>query len=185
MGKSKQRDVFNDSTVSPGPNYNQEKDLGKITVKTFKFSNDEKMKSVRSITPGPGNYQTKPAFGQEGKKNSMGMRTEPINSSKYNPGVGSYNVADRNKPNPKGYKIMDGKRTETFAAKDPDNPGPGDYAPEKVKSNKHKFSMGATNSTTGIHGRNEKSHRNKPGVGDYDVNKSLKDGPKVITFYFF
>ena len=64
-----------------------------------------------------------------------------------------------------------------------ENPAPGNYSP-KVKQ-AGGFSMGATNSTTGIHGRNEKSHRNKPGVGDYDVNKSLKDGPKVITFYFF
>ena len=65
-----------------------------------------------------------------------------------------------------------------------ENPAPGNYSPKMKNGNGSKFSMGATNSTTGIHGRNEKSHRNKPGVGDYDVNKSLKDGPKVITFSF-
>ena len=118
--------------MSPGPKYQYEKDPGKNSVKSYKFSNDEKMKGVRSITPGPGNYETKPAFGKEGKKSSMGLKTELINSSKYNPGPGTYNLADKNKPNPKGYKIVEGKKQETFAPKDPENPGPGQYTPDKV-----------------------------------------------------
>ena len=168
--------------MSPGPKYQYEKDPGKNSVKSYKFSNDERMKGVRSITPGPGNYETKPAFGKEGKKSSMGLKTELINSSKYNPGPGTYNLADKNKPNPKGYKIVEGKKQETFAPKDPENPGPGQYTPDKVNNTKlPKWSMGTNNVSTSHHGIIEKSLRGNPGVGDYDVNKSLKNGPKVIT----
>ena len=81
---------------------------------------------------------------------------------------------------------MEGKKTETFAPLNPDNPGPGNYAPEKINNNKqHKYSMGANNVSTSLHGKLEKSNRNKPGVGDYDVNKSQKEGPKVIIFFIF
>lgn len=179
MGTSTQRDVFNETTASPGPKYIYQKKPTE-TTKSYKFASDRKMKSPRSITPGPGNYETKTPFGKEGKKNTMGMRTEEINSSKYNPGVGSYNVAERNKPKAKGYKIMDGKKEEVFKPKDPDNPGPGLYTPSKVdKSKQPQWTMGAHTPATSLHGKNQKSHGDKPAPGQYDHNKSLKDGPKV------
>jgi len=186
IGKSTQRDVFNETTVSPGPKYTYEKDLGKPSARAYKFSNDEKMKSIRSITPGPGNYETKPVFGKEGKKNTMGLKTELINSSKYNPGPGTYNLAEKNKTNPKSYKMVDGKRQETFVPKDPDNPGPGCYTPEKVvNKNNPKWSFGEKTVSTSMHGKLEKSHGGKPAPGSYEVNKALKDGPKVqINFNF-
>lgn len=155
-------------------------------MKAYKFSSDRKMKSPRSITPGPGNYDTKAAFGREGKKYQMGMRTEEINSSKYNPGVGSYNLAERNKPNPKSYKIMDGKRDEPFKPKDPDNPGPGLYTPQKLNKDKQpQWTMGAHTPATSLHGRIQKSHGDKPGPGQYNVDKNMKDGHKVYNYTFF
>lgn len=182
IGKSSQRDVFNTSTVSPGPIYEYEKDISK-TARSYKFSNDEKMKPIRSLTPGPGNYETKPAFGKEGKKNTMGIKTEPINSSKYNPGPGTYSIAEKNKTNPKTYKIMDGKKQEVFAPKDPDLPGPGLYTPQKVSRNHQpKWSIGKKDYVTSLHGKLEKSHGNKPAPGSYEINTALKDGPKVKIF---
>lgn len=182
IGKSKQRDVFNETTPSPGPKYLCEK--GQEKIRAFRFSNDEKMKSLRSITPGPGNYEIKPAFGREGKKNTMGIKTEEINSSKYNPGVGSYNIADKNKHKPKSYKIMDGKRIEPFQPKDPDLPGPGQYTPDKLTNkNLPKWSMGEKTVSSSLHGKLEKANRGKPAVGSYDIERSQKDGPKVKKYF--
>jgi hypothetical protein len=138
------------------------------------------MKSARSLTPGPGNYEIKEVFGKEGKKNAMGIRTQEINSSKYNPGVGSYNIAEKNKHKAKTIKIMDGKRKEAFEPKDPDLPGPGQYTVDKsTKTNLPKWTIGENTVSSSLHGKLEKSNRNKPAVGSYDINKSLKEGPKV------
>lgn len=180
IGKSSQRDIFNKSTVSPGPKYIYEKDLNKSSTKSFKFGTDKKMKPERSLTPGPGNYESKPVFGKEGKKNSIGVKTELINSSKYNPGVGTYDLSEKNKPNPKSYKIMKGKRPDTFLPKDPDFPAPCDYTPEKrIKNTQPKWTLGKKDTVTSLHGKLEKSHRDKPSVGSYNIDKHLKDGPKV------
>lgn len=137
------------------------------------------MKAIRSITPGVGAYEPNTVFGKEGKKNVFGIKTEEINSSKYNPGVGSYNIAEKNKAKPKTTKIMDGKRKEAFEPKDPDLPGPGLYAPEKFTNTKQpKWTLGGNTLSSSMHGKLEKVNRGKPAVGQYDVDKAKKDGHK-------
>ena len=180
LGKSSQRDVFNQTTPSPGPIYMIDKDCGKESSKAFKFLQDKKMKSIKSITPGPGNYNTRSLFGSEGKKNTIGMRTEFINSSKYNPGPGTYNIAEKNKNKIKTYKIVSGERQDAFLPKDPELPGPGHYCPKKIdNTNQLKWSIGCKSVSTSLHGKLEKSNRDTPAPGSYEVYKSINDTPSV------
>ena len=146
------------------------------------------MKPIRSITPGPGNYEQKSNFGFNGKVFSL--RGKPKrNDSTDAPGPGAYDPRDNiSKPSAKTVKInpsnsfVENKIKEIV-------PGPGQYTPEKnfVSSFKNipKWTLGDKVLSTSFHGVLEKIHGSIPAPGNYDLNRNLSEGRKVIIFWFF
>lgn len=142
------------------------------------------MKPIRSITPGPGNYEQKSKFGYEGK--IVSLRGKPIRKDSTDaPGPGAYDPKDHvSKPSTKTVKIMNpSKSTLEYKVKE-FVPGPGQYTPEKnyVSSTKNipKWTLGDKVPSSSFHGVLEKIHGSIPAPGNYDLDRSLGDGPKVF-----
>lgn len=143
------------------------------------------MKPIRSITPGPGKYEQKPKFGYEGK--IVSLRGKPIrNDSTDAPGPGAYNPKEP-KPSAQSIKIMNPSKYVIENKVKDFVPGPGQYTPEKhfVSSSKNipKWTLGDKALSTSFHGVLENIHKSIPAPGNYDFDRSLGDGPKVIIFF--
>ncbi len=155
----------------------------KSSSQGFKFSNDEKLKGSRNLTPGPGDYNLDSKIGKGSNKFSMGMKTNskiflPVD----NPGPGAYNINDVTRPNTKSFKIRTNSsstlsRSYYKNALSGSGPGPGQYSPEK-KINNPKWTMGSKSESTGLYGRLIKIHEGKPAPCDYNLNKT-SNAPKV------
>lgn len=58
LSQTARDELFKSNNLNPGPgNYEIEENLSKKKGKSFKFSKDEKLKNVKSFTPGPGTYK--------------------------------------------------------------------------------------------------------------------------------
>ena len=106
------------------------------------------------------------------------------------PGPGAYDPRDHYvKSSTKSFKIMNPSRSVTNTEMQVKGylPGPGQYTPEKHALSSHvnlpKWTMGNKNSSSGIYARLEKIHGNNPAPGNYDLNRSLGEGPKVNYLY--
>ena len=91
---------------------------------------------MKSKGPGPGNYNYKPAFGNEGPCPSMhGAPTNPLSRSCRNfettPGPGMYNSTMYNRPNCPGFKMGKSSRDMPNNAIKRATPGPGEYSFDK------------------------------------------------------
>jgi len=184
--KTPRKDNFVNETVSPGPaTYYQDNYPAKNTTRVIKFSIDEKLKPVRSITPGPGNYDTKPAFGYEGKIVSLRGKPSYLDSSKDLPGPGAYNPKDDyTKLNTKAsVKLMNPSKSVTHKELKEIMPGPGQYSPDnRIVSNFKnipKWTLGNKTLSSSLYTKLDKIHGALPAPGEYDLDRSLGDGPKV------
>ncbi len=99
------------------------------------------------------------------------------------PGPGSYDPRDEFiRPSSSCIKINPSKSITSNSFKDY-LPGPGQYSPEKNSSNKKtipKWTIGGKTNTSSLFYKLEKEHRDNPAPGNYDLNRSIGDGPKVI-----
>lgn len=145
------------------------------------------MKPIRSITPGPGNYEQKPKFGYEGK--TVSLRGKPIRDDSTDaPGPGAYDPREP-KPSAKSIKIMNPSKSAVEYKVKEVVPGPGQYTPEKhfVSNSKNipKWTLGDKVLGSSFHGVLEKIHGSIPAPGNYDLDRSLGDGPKVNFYFLF
>ncbi len=145
------------------------------------------MKEIRSITPGPGNYNQKPKFGCEGKV--VSLRGKPIRDDSTDaPGPGAYNPKEP-KPSATSIKLMNpSKSSVEYQVKD-FVPGPGQYEPEKHftsnAKNIPKWTLGDKVLNSSFHGVLEKIHGSIPAPGNYDLDRNSSDGPKVLSYFIF
>lgn len=154
----------------------------KSTSRSANFGSDVKLKSIRSITPGPGNYNQKQFFGYEGKKITITGRHSKQNTSTDLPGPGAYEPkVEILKPSTKGFKISKTSRPGTNFGKN--LPGPGHYAPSKqsLSNFKHvpKWTMGNKSENSSLFARIKKIHGDTPAPGNYDLIRGIGEGPKV------
>jgi len=153
----------------------------------MKFGSDGKLKGTRSFTPGPGNYDHKQYLGNDGKKITITGKASLNKSLSDFPGPGAYQPKiETFKPTAKGFKIFNPSRSGKDFRKD--LPGPGHYKPKNhtLSNIKHvpKWSMGNKNPNYGLYARLEKIHGEIPAPGNYDLNRSIGEGPKVINYSF-
>ena len=168
----------------------------------FKFSKEEKFKTLKIQTPGPGKYETnKTTLGEGVPKYSINKSDKEtqigkaIKHSKKNkiPGPGDYTLTEENYE-----KTIFNKTMTSHFAKEPklkllDNhvPGVGKYSTNTTadfgKSNKNKFTMSKTNRKNIIDtSKTSSSVKNKDDIkaldpGYYEVKSSFgKDGTKPL-----
>jgi Sperm-tail PG-rich repeat len=103
------------------------------------------------------------------------------------PGPGAYVPKDISKPSTKSFKIMNPSKSTVDTTSKNLIPGPGQYTPERyaLSNNKNlpKWTMGNKTASSSLYGRLEKTHGSTPAPGNYDLNRSLGEGPKVLLFY--
>lgn len=145
------------------------------------------MKPIRSTTPGPGNYEQKAKFGYEGKIVSLRGKPKRKDSTDA-PGPGAYEPKDP-QPSAKCIKIMNPSKSVVETKIKDIVPGPGQYTPEKhyVSNSRSipKWTLGDKVPSASFHGVLEKIHGSIPAPGNYDLNRSLNEGPKVIRSLFY
>lgn len=182
MTKGPKNSIFSKTTDFPSPfAYNLDNFANKSSIKSYRFGSDKKLKDIRSITPGAGYYEHKEIFGKEGKK--VSLRGKPKSRESNNllcPGYYNPSIKIIKPNNSNGFKYHKG---EKYLLLKNSNPSPADYTPEKncVSNFKNipKWSMGNKSLSTSLYGRLEKIHGNKPAPGDYNLNNSIIEGPKV------
>ena len=157
----------------------------KKTVKTFSFGKDEKLKPIKSTTPGPGEYESDfSTFGKNvpkysiSKSNRVSAFDKSGKNKKYNqPGPGQYNTESSITSSKKGVYLPKTSKEMKITNK---NPGPGEYEQPEL--------FGKTGYKNGIpqHDKREtyleKQIRldTNPGQGSYhtksDFDQSNKNG---------
>lgn len=184
IGKSIKKENFSKISENPGPGqYVYDIDPIKSSSRSVKFGLDVKYKSIRSNTPGPGNYDQKHYFGNEGKRITINGRYVNQNPHADLPGPGAYEPnVEIYKPSAKGFKMINPSKSGFDFRKD--LPGPGHYKPNKesLSNFKHvpKWTMGNRTENSSLFNRIQKMHGDTPAPGNYDLNRSIGEGPKVI-----
>ena len=140
---------------------------------------------MKNKGPGPGNYNYKPAFGNEGPCPSMhGAPTNPLSRSCRNfettPGPGMYNSTMYNRPNCPGFKMGKSSREMPNIAIKRKTPGPGEYSFDKslnkTLANAPRWGMGSGTSTQ--MDPRIKNRDCSPGPGKYNTSENMGRGPK-------
>ncbi len=166
----------------PGPgNYNPNEDPNCRAPK-FSFGKENRVRSERPKTPGPGTYQFKTCIGNEGPKITI-SNWRPLSSvasaANLTPGPGQYQSNLNDKPKSPSYRIGSSKRS--VLNKNVEFPGPGTYSAlnmsATVRPNSPTWSMGKS-----LRG-NMSSSNFFPGPGNYETKSKLGEGPKVIYFH--
>ena len=180
FGKEKKRGPENlNSIYVPGPgNYDNSAEKVLESNPKFSFGKNKRGYLEKYDTPGPGDYELKKFFGNDGPKLSISSKLKYNiyeKAKKEVPGPGQYKDTCINNYKIKmpSYKIGISKRE---FIKNSDIPGPANYLLDNsLNMVRHKdpaWKIGM-----------EKRHENirdttLPGVGDYNVSKGLGEGPK-------
>lgn len=134
MPKNTSKNFINTSNkLGPGQYDFSRKKTNKKGDKTFSFGKDEKLKPIKSTTPGPGEYESDfSTFGKNVPKYSMGKsnRISLFDKSKDNKdnkvGPGYYTTKPSAENSKKGYSMKGSERVIHSINK---VPGPGEYEP--------------------------------------------------------
>lgn len=160
--------------LGPGQYDFSSKKLNKKGDKTFSFGKDEKLKPIKSTTPGPGEYESDfSTFGKNVPGYSMGKsnRTSVFDKSKNNRdhqlGPGYYTTEPSTGKGKKGYSMNGSERVMHSINK---VPGPGEYEPANY--------FGKTGYKKGIpqHDKRETfqiKNENIPGPGAYNTKSDF------------
>ena len=183
FGHDKKRGLeYDNARYVPGPgNYEYNADILHEKHPKFSFGKEIRGDSKGYKTPGPGQYEYKNYIGKEGPKITMSAKFNSRlqeGDRRYVPGPGQYDETNTNKYKNKNpsYRIGTAKRRGLYNSLD--NPGPGQYAPDKYTNNVRpktpSWKIG-----TGKRPDLNPGDKSTPGVGNYNISKNIgSGGPK-------
>jgi hypothetical protein len=178
FGKDKKKGLeYDNARYVPGPgNYEYTADILHEKHPKFSFGKEIRGDNKSYKTPGPGQYEYKNFIGKEGPRITMSAKFR-TKIGENNPGPGQYDETNTNKYKNKtpSYRIGTAKRQGLYNSID--NPGPGQYAPDRytdhVRPKTPSWKIG-----TGKRPDLNPGDKSTPGVGNYDISKSIGGGPK-------
>ena len=172
---------YDNARYVPGPgNYEYAADILHEKHPKFSFGKEVRGTDKGYKTPGPGQYEYKNYIGKEGPKITMSAKFNSRlqeGDRRYVPGPGQYDETNTNKYKNKNpsYRIGTAKRRGLYNSLD--NPGPGQYAPDKYTNNVRpktpSWKIG-----TGKRPDLNPGDKSTPGVGNYNISKNIGGGPK-------
>ena len=115
-------------TDGPAANhYNPSNSFTTNQAAKWGFGSEMRNNNVKTLSPGPGNYQIKPiAFDQEKPKFHMGIKLKPTKETTAVPGAGTYEPApEKTKKNLPAYSMK--MKLGSSLAGNTLSPGPGNY----------------------------------------------------------
>ena len=182
FGKEKKRGLeYDNARYVPGPgNYEYTADILHEKHPKFSFGKETRGDAKGNKTPGPGQYEYKKYIGKEGPRITMSAKYNSrleYGDKRYVPGPGQYDETNTNKYKNKtpSYRIGTAKRRGLYNSVD--NPGPGQYAPDKYTNNIRPKTPSWKIGTGKRPDLNQGDH-STPGVGNYNISKNLGGGPK-------
>ena len=185
FGHDKKRGLeYDNARYVPGPgNYEYNADILHEKHPKFSFGKETRGDSKGYKTPGPGQYEYKNYIGKEGPKITMSAKFNSRfqeGDRRYVPGPGQYDETNTNKYKNKNpsYRIGTAKRRGLYNSVD--NPGPGQYAPDKytntVRTKTPSWKIG-----TGKRPDLNPGDKSTPGVGNYNISKNIGTGGPKYT----
>ena len=185
FGHDKKRGLeYDNARYVPGPgNYEYNADILHEKHPKFSFGKEVRGDSKGYKTPGPGQYEYKNYVGKEGPKITMSAKFNSRlqeGDRRYVPGPGQYDETNTNKYKNKNpsYRIGTAKRRGLYNSLD--NPGPGQYAPDKYTNNVRpktpSWKIG-----TGKRPDLNPGDKSTPGVGNYNISKNIGSGGPKYT----
>ena len=182
FGHDKKRGLeYDNARYVPGPgNYEYNADILHEKHPKFSFGKELRGDNKGYKTPGPGQYEYKKYIGNDGPKITMSAKFNSRlaeGDQRYVPGPGQYDETNTNKYKNKNpsYRIGTAKRQGLYNSVD--NPGPGQYAPDKYTNNVRpktpSWKIG-----TGKRPDLNPGDKSTPGVGNYNISKNIGGGPK-------
>ena len=183
FGHDKKRGLeYDNARYVPGPgNYEYNADILHEKHPKFSFGKEVRGDSKAYKTPGPGQYEYKNYVGKEGPKITMSAKFNSRlqeGDKRYVPGPGQYDETNTNKYKNKNpsYRIGTAKRRGLYNSVD--NPGPGQYTPDKYTNNVRPKTPSWKIGTEKRPDLNP-GDKSTPGVGNYNISKNIgTGGPK-------